>query len=233
MPFQRIYCTTPAKSDPLCSFRTIISPVLLLFGIPVFVLFFAITVVVTPLYAETTVLALGDSLTAGYGIEKQDAFPALLEKLLEEKGYYDVKVINGGFSGSTTASAVKRMKWYERIKPDILILELGANDGLRGKKIEAIRQNLAETIQYALERDMKVLLAGMQIPTNYGKSYTRDFKSIFPELANRFSIPLIPFILKDVAGKPALNLSDGIHPNAKGHEIIAQTVLEHLMPLLE
>lgn len=233
MPSPRIHCTISAKGDPALFSRTIVLTLLQLARLPAFILFFTLTVVAVPLYAETTVLVLGDSLTAGYGIEKQDAFPALLETLLEEKGYHDVKVINGGFSGSTTASAIKRMKWYERIQLDILILELGANDGLRGNKIDTIRQNLAETIQYALGRDMKVLLAGMQIPTNYGQKYTREFKSIFPDLANRFSISLIPFLLKDVAGKPSLNLPDGIHPNAEGHKIIAQTVLEYLMPLLE
>lgn len=185
------------------------------------------------LYAKTTILMLGDSLTAGYGIEKEFAFPSLVEKQLLEKGFTDIRVINGGFSGSTSASAVKRMQWYMRVNPDVLVLGLGANDGLRGHKIESIKNNLSKTIEIAQSRNMKVLLAGMKMPRNYGKPYTQAYENLFGEVAEKYSIPLIPFLLEGVAGDPSLNLADGIHPNPKGHEIIASTVMKYLVPLLE
>lgn len=183
--------------------------------------------------AETTILILGDSLTAGYGVEKEQAFPYLVEQQLKSEGYQDVRVINGGFSGSTTASAFNRLKWYLKIKPDILLLELGANDGLRGHKIEAIRQNLGRTIEFARSKGMKVLLAGMQMPRNYGKQYTEQFKRLFREVADAYDIPLIPFLLEGVAGRKDLNLADGIHPNPQGHRIVARNVAPYLISILE
>jgi len=184
-------------------------------------------------FAKTTVLVLGDSLTAGYGLEKQQAFPQLLNDKLHQMGYTDTHVINGGFSGSTTASALQRLHWYMRIHPDILILELGANDGLRGLSIESIRSNLAKTIEYAKSQNILTILAGMKLPVNYGKAYTHQFEAIFTSLAKEYSLPLIPFLLKDVAGKPELNQSDGIHPNPAGHKIVAETVLTYLLPYLK
>ena len=182
---------------------------------------------------ETTLLILGDSLTAGYGVEKEQAFPFLLQQLLDQEGFSDVNVVNGGFSGSTTASAIQRMKWYMRIKPDIVIIELGANDGLRGHPVESIRANLEETIQFALENGIVTILAGMKLPVNYGKNYTQDFEEMFKQLADKYDLPFIPFILKDVAGDPSLNLPDGIHPNPEGHQIIARHLLSFVKPLLK
>lgn len=183
--------------------------------------------------AETTIVMLGDSLTAGYGVEKEQAFPTLVETRLKEMGFPDIKVINAGFSGSTTASALSRLKWYLRIKPDILLLELGGNDGLRGLAIKELETNLAVTIELAMAQGMKVVLAGMKIPPNYGAQYTREFESVYPALAKRFDITLIPFLLEGVGGEPDLNISDGIHPNPEGHKIVSETVVRHLVLVLK
>jgi acyl-CoA thioesterase I len=183
-------------------------------------------------FGETTVLILGDSLTAGFGVEKEEAFPFLVEQRLINSGYKNIKIINAGFSGSTTASALKRMQWYLKLKPDILLLELGANDGLRGHPIESIRNNLEKTILFAQGKKMKILLAGMKIPTNYGTTYTKQFENIFFSLARDYPITLIPFLLEGVAGIRDLNLADGIHPNPQGHVIVAETVFKYLHPVL-
>ncbi|MBF0276558.1 MAG: arylesterase [SAR324 cluster bacterium] len=182
--------------------------------------------------ATSTIVFLGDSLTEGYGLDKSEAFPALFEKELQAEGYKDIKVINAGISGSTSASAISRLKWYLRIKPSILVIALGANDGLRGLDPDAMKKNLATTIQLALDRKITVVLAGMKIPPNYGLKYTEEFENVYPELSEKFNIPLIPFLLDGVAANPELNLPDGIHPNQKGHEIIARLVLKELRPLL-
>ncbi len=180
---------------------------------------------------QTTVVFLGDSLTEGYGIEKSQAFPALFDNKAKALGY-DLKVVNAGISGSTTASSMSRMKWYLRIKPDIVVLALGANDGLRGLSTEEMKKNLGTTIQMAQDRGIQVLLAGMQMPPNYGIQYTRDFKNAFFELAEQYKVPIIPFLLDGVGGLPEMNLPDGIHPNEEGHKIIAELVAKHLLPLL-
>jgi acyl-CoA thioesterase I len=182
--------------------------------------------------AETKILFLGDSLTAGYGIEKFQAFPTLIDKKLKEKGYKNIKVINGGISGSTSASALSRLKWYLKIKPDIMILALGANDGLRGLSVSELRKNLTACIQLAKENNIIIVLAGMRMPPNYGAAYTKSFFQIFGEVSKEQNVPLIPFLLKDVAGIPDLNIPDGIHPNEAGHKIVAQTVLPYIIKLL-
>ena len=182
--------------------------------------------------ATTTIVFLGDSLTEGYGLEKTEAFPYLFEQALKTKGYKDIKVINAGISGSTSASALSRVKWYLRIKPTILVLALGANDGLRGLDPHAMKKNLAMAIKLALERNIQVVLAGIKIPPNYGIQYTKEFEAVYPQLADEFKIPFIPFLLDGVAARPEMNLPDGIHPNSRGHQIIARHVLENLLPLL-
>ena len=182
--------------------------------------------------AETKILFLGDSLTAGYGIEKFQAFPTLIDKKLKEKGYKNIKVINGGISGSTSASALSRLKWYLKIKPDIMILARGANDGLRGLSVSELRKNLTACIQLAKENNIIIVLAGMRMPPNYGAAYTKSFFQIFGEVSKEQNVPLIPFLLKDVAGIPDLNIPDGIHPNEAGHKIVAQTVLPYIIKLL-
>jgi len=178
------------------------------------------------------ILALGDSLTEGFGVDETEAYPAVLEQLLLDQGRA-VRMVNGGVSGSTSASALSRLKWYARAKPDFLILALGANDGLRGLSVERMKANLGATIGFAKKRGMVVLLAGMQMPKNYGEAYTTAFRNAFPELAEAHEVALLPFLLEGVGGHPDKNLRDGIHPNPDGHQIIARTVLRHLEPLLE
>ena len=181
--------------------------------------------------AQTLIVALGDSLTEGFGVSKEEAYPYLVEQELIRKGY-SVRMINAGISGSTSASAPSRMQWYVRVKPDIVILALGGNDGLRGLSVQHMKKNLGKAIELASSKNILVLLAGMQIPLNYGQDYTKSFRNAFYELAEQYQLPMIPFLLKDVGNVPGLNLPDGIHPNPEGHHIISRTVLGHLEPLL-
>ena len=182
-------------------------------------------------YAQTLIVALGDSLTEGFGVDKKEAYPHLLEQKLLQKGHA-VKVINAGISGSTSASATSRLRWYIRTNPDIVIIALGGNDGLRGLSVEHMKSKLAEAIELALSKKIQVLLAGMQIPQNYGTEYTESFRNAFYELAEQYNLRMIPFLLKGVGGVSSLNQADGIHPNAEGHQILTRTVIEHLEPLL-
>lgn len=177
------------------------------------------------------ILILGDSLTEGYQLTREEAFPALMEKKLKTKNF-NVKVINGGSSGATSASGLKRMDWYLKEKPEILVLALGANDGLRGLKITETEKNLEAVILKASERNIKVIIAGMKMPTNYGEPYRRDFEALFGKLAKKYKLPLIPFLLEGVAADPKLNLPDGIHPNPMGHEKMAELVLKTVEPEL-
>ncbi len=181
--------------------------------------------------AETLIVALGDSLTEGFGVSEEEAYPYLVEQELISKGY-SVRMINAGISGSTSASAPSRMQWFVKVKPDIVILALGGNDGLRGLSVQHMKKNLEKAIELAISRKIRVLLAGMQIPSNYGLDYTKSFRNAFYELAEQYQLPMIPFLLEDVGNVPDLNLPDGIHPNPEGHQIISRTVFEHLEPLL-
>lgn len=178
-----------------------------------------------------TILFLGDSLTEGYQLSKEEAFPALIEKELK-KEHKKIKVINGGVSGATSASGMKRMDWYLKAKPDFLVLALGANDGLRGMKVTETEKNLSSVIEKAQQRGITVILAGMKMPTNMGEPYRTQFENVFPKIAKKYSVKLIPFILEGVGGRPEFNLPDGIHPNPKGHEIMAKTILKVLEPEL-
>ena len=183
--------------------------------------------------AEIKILCLGDSLTAGYGIDQDLAYPKLVEQRLLAEGV-KLKVINAGSSGSTTASALGRLKWYIKGNgaPDILLLALGANDGLRGQDLVHTKDHLSQVILLAKKEGINVLLAGMKIPTNYGLTYANAFEKMYSDLAKEHDIHTIPFLLEGVAMIPALNLPDGIHPNAKGHKIMAETVIKHLKPML-
>ena len=182
-------------------------------------------------FAQTLIVALGDSLTEGFGVAKEEAYPHLLEQELLRKGHV-VKVINAGISGSTSASAASRLRWYIRTNPDIVIIALGGNDGLRGLSVEHMKSKLAEAIELALSEKIQVLLAGMQIPRNYGTEYTESFRNAFYELAEQYNLQMIPFLLKGVGGVSSLNQADGIHPNPEGHQILTRTVIEYLEPLL-
>ncbi|MBC8259009.1 MAG: arylesterase [SAR324 cluster bacterium] len=194
-------------------------------------LIFGSTSVSDTAYAQTLVVALGDSLTEGFGVARDEAYPYLLEKELLSRGH-KIKIINAGVSGSTSASAPSRLKWYLRTNPKIVIIALGGNDGLRGLSVLHMKKNLGRAIELAQSKNILVLLAGMQIPQNYGREYTNSFRNTFYELAQQYKLPLIPFLLKDVGGVPKLNLPDGIHPNAEGHQILTLTVLKYLEPLL-
>ncbi|MFK7823538.1 MAG: arylesterase [Oligoflexales bacterium] len=178
------------------------------------------------------IIFLGDSITAGYGVNKSQAYPALLATKLKDAKLDSYNIINGGISGSTTASGLSRLKWQLKGKPKFIIIALGANDGLRGTKVDKTKDNLEEIINLAKESDLKILLAGMMMPPNYGKQYTKEFAKIFPELAAKYQIPLMPFLLKGVAGEPKLNQSDGIHPNEAGHKVIAEEMWPYLRQLL-
>ncbi len=180
----------------------------------------------------TQLVALGDSLTEGYGIEKEKAYPALVEKKLLDKGY-KIKIFNAGISGSTTASAPSRLKWLLKSKPNIIFIALGANDGLRGIAIETTKQNLKDAIQIAKKANIKVWLAGMKLPPNYGASYTSKFEATFQEIAKEEDIPLLPFLLEGVAGHAELNQPDGIHPNEKGHQKLADFLFSFFQQQLD
>ena len=175
--------------------------------------------------AQTQILFLGDSLSEGQGLDEELSFPRLVERNLKSKKF-NVAVINGGVSGSTSASGVTRLKWHLKKKIDVLVLELGANDGLRGLKLEETQKNLIEIIKHAKEKKVKVLLLGLLMPPNYGKKYVDDFEKMYSTIAKSEKVPFLPFVLNDVAGKSELNLPDGIHPNAKGHEIVAKSVTD-------
>ena len=181
--------------------------------------------------AQTLIVVLGDSLTEGFGVAKEEAYPHLLEKELQRKGH-SVKVINAGISGSTSASAPSRLRWYIKARPEIVILALGGNDGLRGLSVKHMKKNLSKTIELAQSKKILILLAGMQIPQNYGTEYTESFRNAFHELARQYQLQMIPFLLKEVGGVSSLNQADGIHPNPEGHQIIVQTVVKYLEPLL-
>ncbi|PWL31047.1 arylesterase [uncultured Roseivirga sp.] len=179
------------------------------------------------------IVFFGDSITAGYAIPIESAFPALIQKKIEEAGL-NYKVVNAGLSGETTAGGLNRIDWILRSKPDVFVLELGGNDGLRGLSMEESEKNLKAMIAKVRKANPKaeIILAGMQIPPNLGQEYTSKFKSLFPNVAKEMNTKLIPFLLEGVGGDPKLNLSDGIHPNQKGHEIVAETVWGYLKPLL-
>lgn len=172
---------------------------------------------------EKRILIIGDSLTAGYGVSQKQAYPSLLQNKIQQT-HPEYKVINAGSSGSTSASALSRLKWHLKKPPQILILALGANDGLRGTPVEATRKNLSQAIDLAKEKHLVVYLAGMKLPMNYGDKYRADFERVFKELVKEKKIKEIPFLLKGVGGRPELNQADGIHPNEKGHKIIADNV---------
>ncbi|MEM9327113.1 MAG: arylesterase [Bacteroidota bacterium] len=180
------------------------------------------------------ILFFGNSITAGYQLAIEQAFPAIIQGWLDSLGY-DYQVVNAGLSGETTASGKSRIDWVLRTKPDIFVLELGANDGLRGLPLEETPKNLQAIIDAvkAINPEVKVIIAGMMVPPNLGQDYTQGFADIFPQVAEDNDATLIPFILEKVAGQPELNLPDGIHPTPEGHILVAETIWPYLFPLLE
>jgi acyl-CoA thioesterase I len=197
--------------------------------------YFFITLLTANLsYAETPVklLAFGDSLTHGYGLEAGDTFPERLQVALREAGY-NVTVINGGNSGDTSASGRSRLDWALLDEAKVVIVELGANDGLRGLEPSQTRENLSQIITGFKNSGAKVLLTGMQAPRNLGTEYVDEFDGIYPELAEKYDVAFYPFFLEGVALDPALNQADGIHPNRQGVDLIVQRILPYLEPLLK
>jgi acyl-CoA thioesterase-1 len=181
---------------------------------------------------EPVIVFLGDSLTAGYGLPEEDSYPALIQERLRAEGSA-YRVVNAGVSGDTSAGGLARMDWLLRGRMDVLIVALGGNDGLRGLSPEALERNLEAIIAKGRAAGAQVVLAGMRMPGNYGRDYTRRFQAVYPALAKRHQLPLIPFLLEGVALRPDLNQSDGIHPTAAGARIVADTVWKTLQPLLK
>lgn len=185
-----------------------------------------------PVAEVPVIVALGDSLTAGLGLAQSQAWPALLQARLDAEGYR-YRVVNAGVSGDTSAGGLSRLEWQLAQKPAIVVLELGANDGLRGLPVAHTRENLAKIIARCQAAGARVVLAGMQVPPNMGEDYAAAFREMFPDLAREYGVPLIPFLLAGVAADAALNQADGIHPTAEGQAILAQTVWTSVQPLLQ
>jgi acyl-CoA thioesterase-1 len=181
---------------------------------------------------EHVLVAFGDSLTAGLGISPEESYPARLQEKLLLSGYR-YRVVNAGVSGDTTAGGVRRVEWVLKSKPDIVILELGANDGLRGLNLVETRANLEQIIRRLLAGGASVVLAGMKLPPNYGADYTKAFQAMYAELAKQQGIALIPFFLDGVATQTALNQADGIHPTGQGYAVIVNGLWPVVEPLLK
>lgn len=194
-------------------------------------LFLALFSVCTVRAEARRLVILGDSLTEGYGVTKDQAYPAILQKKIKESGK-DWLVVNAGISGSTSAGSAARIKWLMKNRIDLLIIALGANDGLRGLRVKATEENLQQAIEFAQKNKIKVVLAGMLMPPNYGEEYRKSFAAIYHKLAKKFKIQLIPFLLEKVGGEIQLNQADGIHPNEKGHKIIADSIYAEIKELL-
>jgi acyl-CoA thioesterase I len=179
------------------------------------------------------ILFLGDSITAGYGLESSQSYPALIQEKINARGWR-FKVVNAGQSGDTSAGALDRLDWLLKNRISVLVLELGANDGLRGLPVESTRKNLQSIIDRIKAKypEAKIIIAGMKVPPNMGRDYAGKFEAVFAGLAKKNKAPLIPFVLEGVGGMPALNLPDGIHPTAKGQQIVAATVWKTLEPVL-
>jgi acyl-CoA thioesterase-1 len=178
------------------------------------------------------IIFLGDSLTAGLGLNINDSFPSLIQARLDGEGYA-FEVVNAGVSGDTSAGGLRRLDWAMADgNPKVLVVALGGNDGLRGLPPEQLEQNLAAIIERAQSRGLTVILAGMEAPPNFGADYTARFRAVYPALAKRYDIRLIPFLLEGVAGDPAFNQSDGIHPNSRGAAVVADLVWSALEPTL-
>lgn len=187
----------------------------------------------SPTADSKVIIFFGDSLTAGYQLDPEEAFPALIQEILDSLNL-EYKVINAGLSGETTTSGRNRINWVLNQKADVFVLELGANDGLRGIPLKETRENLQAMINTVKSKNSKtrILLAGMQIPPNLGQEYTAEFRQMFSDLAAENELYIIPFLLEGVAGIPDLNLEDGIHPTPEGHRIVADNVWQVLEPLV-
>ncbi|HZL99659.1 MAG TPA: GDSL-type esterase/lipase family protein, partial [Planctomycetota bacterium] len=182
-------------------------------------------------FAEAT-RGLGDSLTAGYGLAPERAYPAVLGRLLRDEGR-PIRVVNAGVSGDTSAGGLTRLPWLLEQQPDALVVALGGNDGLRGLSPAGTRENLERIVETAKAQGVPVLLLGLRMPPNFGPDYTEEFEGLYARVAEELDVPLVPFMLEGVAGDPGLNQGDGIHPNAEGQARVAAHVLPSLRELLE
>ncbi|MES2767621.1 MAG: arylesterase [Bdellovibrionota bacterium] len=196
-----------------------------------FILVSFIIIFSSQVYAKTLVI-VGDSLTEGYGVAKEKAFPALIEEKIKSDKK-DWKVVNSGVSGSTTASAPSRIKWILKSKPDLVMIALGANDGLRGVKVATSKKSLDEAMALLKKENIPIVIGGMHMPPNFGKAYTKEFNEMFVDLSKKYNAVLIPFILDKVAGDIKLNQTDGIHPNEEGHKIMADSIYNQIKDLLK
>ena len=178
------------------------------------------------------IVAFGNSLTAGLGVAPTESYPAQLQRTLDAAGYA-YRVVNAGVSGDTTAGGVRRVSWVLTSKPAIVILELGANDGLRGLSLQETKANLEKIIQQFQQASVTVVLAGMKLPPNYGQEYTDGFEALYRTIAKQYRLTLIPFFLDGVAGSSSLNQADGIHPTGEGYRLIVEKVFPVLEPLLK
>lgn len=178
------------------------------------------------------IVFLGDSLTAGYGLAKEESVPSLIQARLQAEGY-PYEVVNAGVSGDTSAGGLSRLDWSLDGDVRVLVIELGANDGLRGLPVANMKRNLTEVITRAQSRGIKVVLTGMEAPPNFGEAYTAEFRQVYRDLAKLPGVTFMPFFLDGVAGLPHLNIADGMHPNAEGARIIERAVWHSLQPLLE
>ena len=213
------YVTTTRKK-----FNTVISAL--------FLVLFLFVFVPTVGGSSPVILAFGNSLTAGFGVPDNESYPSRLQNILIQNGYPH-KVINAGVSGDTTAGGLRRIKWLMKHSPKVVILELGANDGLRGLSIKAMEFNLDKIIGVCEEHGAKVLLTGMKVPPNYGEEYTVAFERVFIRLAEKHDLSLVPFFLEGVAGVRKYTQPDGIHPLGSGYSIVAQTIWKYLKPLID
>lgn len=184
-----------------------------------------------PAAEERVIVAFGDSLTVGLGVDAGRTYPALLGERLKREGY-DYRVINAGVSGDTTAGGLRRVDWALRLKPEIVILELGVNDALRGQKLTAVRANLDQLVSRFQAAGARVLVAGMRLPPNYGDRYAEDFHRLYGDVARARNAPLMPFFLDAVGAVAHLNQADGIHPTAEGYAIVVDRLWPYLVPLL-
>ena len=178
--------------------------------------------------AEPVIVAFGDSLTAGLGVTPEESYPARLQSRLRAEGYA-YRVVNAGSSGDTTAGGLRRVDWALKNKPDVVIVALGANDGMRGQELASVRANLDAIVARFQKAGARVIVAGMEVPPNYGARYAADFRRLFWEVALKRKAAFMPFLLEGVAGNPKLNQADGIHPTAEGYRV----VVDHLWPIIQ
>ena len=186
-----------------------------------------------PTVADTrpVIMAFGDSLVAGYGLAQSESFPSRLQQKLDSKGF-KYRVVNAGVSGDTSAGGVRRIDWAMKQSPEIMIVELGANDGLRGQPTAELKKNLSTIVKQSLDGGAKVILIGMEAPPNLGPDYTQEFRQVYRDVAREFHVPLMPFFLMDVGGIASLNQGDAIHPNAQGVDIIVENFWKVIEPML-